>query len=155
MLLCSYRLYEEAQMTIPCGHNFCRSCLSRCIDATQQKCPYCRCHITTSVDNLSVANIIKKLQCMCSTKECVWKGTVEDAATHDCQYETVSCKWVGCYERPMKKNYDEHIKNCKHRIINCDDCNMSLKHALMDRHKEHCTNRKIKCPLKCGRQLPW
>jgi len=61
-VLCSQLLYEP--VTIYCGHTFCRQCLTRCLDHTNQ-CPLCRevVHIDPQSAPVSIVlqNIIQKL----------------------------------------------------------------------------------------------
>jgi hypothetical protein len=127
--------------------------------------------------------MISKLDITCNWKnqDCPWSGHRRLFIEHssDCHYRLITCEYCAvniqkrkvddheksCVEYPMKchnvgcnwtgvrREFDEHVSNCVHRMINCDDCEETMKFITM---QEHCTSfcqyRFIPCEY-CGVQV--
>jgi len=88
---------REAQLSLCCGHTFCKSCLDNTKKSkfTSKSCPVC-CNVEfTVVHNKQVDRFVKSLQIICSNKEkgCDWQGEVNNIDKHlgSCHFEDVDC----------------------------------------------------------------
>jgi hypothetical protein len=61
--ICLKLLYEP--VTTPCGHTFCRSCLTRSLENIQHTCPLCRRPLlinpSTHAETVAISNYLKKV----------------------------------------------------------------------------------------------
>ena len=80
--LCKICYYpsREAQLSLCCGHTFCKSCLdgTKKSKFTSKLCPMCCGGEFTSVHNKQVDRLVKSLLVFCSNKKkgCEWQGEV-------------------------------------------------------------------------------
>jgi len=140
--------------SVPCGHIFCDKCI-KCLET--RDCTYCKTYITKfqASAKLRRENLSLTIYCKNKDKGCEKEIVVRDIKKHlaVCQFETTSCL-NGCKKTYMRKEYDEHTKECTHRTITCEACSDKIKFYLYDRHKkESCIDSIIDCINGCGKKL--
>ena len=115
---------KEPQLTVCCGHTFCKSCLQRANSASHivnSCCPICRKDTEFSyVPNKQIDRFVRGLHVYCIKKEalrCKWKGEINDIGRHlekDCPYhdELVKCEYydMGCTDPIPRMELESHHK---------------------------------------------
>lgn len=152
---------RNAQLSVCCGHTFCKSCLDRMKHSTtsSKACPVCRKKKFEIVANKQVDRKIRSLHVFCTNKEkgCRWQGELNDIDSHisknnskGCVYEHIECKH-GCGETLQRQHITKHMKiDCSHRKVNCQYCNLSgAYHFITGDHKETCPKVVVQCPNHC------
>jgi len=152
---------RDAQLSMCCGHTFCKSCLDRMKHSTtsSKACPVCRERRFEVVANKQVDRKIRSLHVFCTNKirGCKWQGELNDVIAHlsknnsnGCVFEDVKCKH-GCGVTVQRRNITKHMKNdCSHRKVNCQHCNISgAYHFITGDHKEVCPKVIVQCPNRC------
>ena len=154
---------RDPQLSVCCGHTFCKSCLDRMKQTTtsnSEACPVCRDDKSFGVvPNKQVDRKIRSLHIFCSNKEkgCEWQGELNALNVHlnesndnGCMYEVVECT-QGCGKTLRRQYLSTHVlTDCTHRKINCQYCNLSGIHSFITGdHKEECPKVVIPCPNHC------
>ena len=157
--LCKICCYpsREAQLSLCCGHTFCKSCLdsTKMSKFTSKSCPMCCSAEFTSVHNKQVDRFVRNLQVFCSNKEngCEWQGEVNKIKEHlrSCSFEEISCP-NDCSVLVQRQNLTEHVDNeCLRRKVDCQYCHITEEyHFIVGEHKEQCPRLPLPCPNKCG-----
>lgn len=115
-LLCEicHELAFEPQRT-PCGHLFCRACISRAVEL-YGKCPVDRrpLLLTDLMADAFRARLIDDLAVKCSNAECPWTGTHAAFPAHiqNCDHRVVDCPLasVGCQHRARRIDLRSHLE---------------------------------------------
>ena len=149
---------RNAQLSVCCGHTFCKSCLDelkRSRTRSSKLCPVCRSKNIAPVPNKQVDRKIRSLRVYCINKEkgCEWQGEVNDINVHlsdACVYESIECT-NGCGEMLQRRCLTQHTATeCSHRKINCPHCNLSgIHHFVTGDHMRECPKVIIACPNHC------
>ncbi|XP_062518485.1 TNF receptor-associated factor 6-like [Corticium candelabrum] len=138
-----------------CGHQFCSSCLTPCLQQSAS-CPVCRIELDSS--SIFPNNALKReildfnIKCCLHEKGCAWTGELRNGEIHDreCQYVNVVCE-NECEQFIMKKDIDDHMTNhCPQRIVTCKHCTEDVKQVELEDHYEECDGYPIDCTYKCG-----
>eukprot|EP00996_Jenningsia_fusiforme_P000049 NODE_1016_length_1757_cov_176.066745_g897_i0.p1 GENE.NODE_1016_length_1757_cov_176.066745_g897_i0~~NODE_1016_length_1757_cov_176.066745_g897_i0.p1 ORF type:complete len:430 (+),score=67.55 NODE_1016_length_1757_cov_176.066745_g897_i0:52-1290(+) len=135
----------------PCEHIFCRSCIEKCLEA-KAECPNCRQAIAAATGCEELGRALRqlwgKLRFPCEF--CTTSINCDDRAMHldRCTEIPVQCPHAGCREAPPRKNLEQHVAECVHRLTLCI-CNYKLPMCLLALHRRRC------CPLvmhrcRCG-----
>ena len=151
--------------SLACGHSGCLKCLRTIVtlgdNATPSTapCPVCRImfpydqlHLNINLDKLS-----KSVKMICSSPDCKWKGTLEQAREHEkkCQRALVQCPHNGCDHVAVRAEIDAHRKNCEQQNITCRGCRKKIKKGGLAQHQAgECYYSRVDCPLGCGTNLP-
>ncbi|XP_065904792.1 TNF receptor-associated factor 4-like [Dysidea avara] len=156
--LCKICCYpsREAQLSLCCGHTFCKSCLdgTKKSKFTSKLCPMCCSGEFTSVHNKQVDRLVKSLLVFCSNKEkgCEWQGEVNDINKHlgSCHFEDLSCT-NDCGVHVQRQNLTKHIETeCVRRKVDCQYCHITEEYQSIEgEHKEQCPKLPLPCPNKC------
>ena len=154
---------RDPQLSVCCGHTFCKSCLDgmkRSTTSNAEVCPVCREDKNFGVvPNKQVDRKIRSLHIFCTNKEkgCEWQGELNDINVHinksnenGCTYVVVECT-EGCGEMLRRQYLSTHVlTDCTHRKINCQYCDLSGVHSFITGgHKEECPKVVIPCPNHC------
>ena len=167
MYICKicHLLSRDAQLTVCCGHTFCKSCLDRMKHnrtRSSKMCPVCRDNKKfTTVPNKQVDRKIRSLHVVCVNKEkgCEWQGKLNDLDVHifnesskgdGCMYEDVECN-NGCGETIQRQFINTHMAtDCPCRKIDCQHCNLSGTYGFITGdHMKVCPKVVIPCPNHC------
>lgn len=139
-----------------CGHVFCRKCIMSHIE-TNNKCP-----INNEEDISSesfceikfVQRLINKqsLYCINKNKGCSWIGLYSDLNTHfnDCSKEKIHCQFKGCSIIEERESMHYHQKECRYRIVQCENCFEQMAFYKLDDHVLICPKVKLMCSQLCG-----
>ena len=149
---------RNAQLSVCCGHTFCKSCLDKIKHSrtcNSKVCPVCRDKKFGAVPNKQVDRKIRSLRVYCINKKngCEWQGEVNDINGHlsdGCMYESIECT-NGCGEILQRRCLTQHtITECSHRKINCPHCRLSGRHHFITGdHMRECPKVIIACPNHC------
>ena len=154
---------RDPQLSVCCGHTFCKSCLDgmkRSTTSNAEVCPVCREDKNFGVvPNKQVDRKVRGLRIFCTNKEkgCEWQGELNDLNVHinesndnGCMYQVVQCT-EGCGETLRRQYLSTHVlTDCMHRKINCQYCDLSGIHSFITGdHKEECPKVVIPCPNHC------
>uniref|UniRef100_A0A7M5XF27 Uncharacterized protein n=1 Tax=Clytia hemisphaerica TaxID=252671 RepID=A0A7M5XF27_9CNID len=162
-LICQELLKQCVEL--PCRHPFCSSCLVRWEDqkrkerkGLEQERPF-RCmlcnqeyQIQEKRNNTVVDNIITEdIEVLCKHHEqgCPWTGAINDFMQHantDCPYVEITCRFMGCDVRFLRKAKKQHEQNCPMKEINCVYCQMAFKESDEQNHYRQCLKYPTKCP---------
>ena len=147
---------RNAQLSVCCGHTFCKSCLEGMKTRSSKVCPVCRNDKKFGVvPNKQVDRKIRSLRVFCTNKEkgCDWQGELNDLTGHlsdGCMYKSIQCT-NGCGETLQRQCLTRHTTTeCSHRKINCPHCNLSGIHQFITGdHMRECPKVVIPCPNHC------
>ena len=155
---------RDPQLSVCCGHTFCKSCLDgmkrSTISINAEVCPVCRENKNfVAVPNKQVDRKIRSLHIFCTNKEkgCEWQGELNDINVHinesnenGCMYEVVECT-EGCGETLSRQYLSTHVlTDCTLRKVNCQYCDLSGVHSfIIGGHQEKCPKVVIPCPNHC------
>ncbi|KAI7900793.1 uncharacterized protein BX663DRAFT_516548 [Cokeromyces recurvatus] len=136
-----------------CGHIFCKKCIFQAIEASPI-CPIDRS--TLSKDDFEPAakiiyNMVNELLVYCPHQEqgCPYIGQrqfIESHLKHDCEYIMAPCKLEECKELLLRKDLQNHVENCKYRIIECNMCKKKFCTYELENHYKLCPAEIITCP---------
>ena len=150
---------RNAQLSVCCGHTFCKSCLEEMKHgrtSNSKVCPVCRDRKFNVVPNKQVDRKIRSLRVFCTNKGkgCEWQGELNNINGHllreGCMYESIECT-NGCGEMLQRRCLTQHTATeCSHRKINCPHCNLSGRHHFITGdHMRECPKVIIACPNHC------
>jgi len=166
-------------MITECFHRFCLNCISTSL-LIKDECPMCRTR--TRMDNVAEIKInteyLKKVLVKCKYHDLgcktvimrdLYKGHIDT-----CEYIPVKCSCgteynkftkeehiKTCKDKPEQcqecgeiiksKDMENHAKNiCKFHCISCEFCGIEQKRCEIQSHFESCPNKIISCPRNCG-----
>ena len=151
--------------SLACGHSGCLRCLRSIVSLGDNSTPstghclvcreeflYDQLHININLDKLS-----KSLKMQCSSPDCEWEGTRENARGHEkiCQKALVECPHNDCDYVAVRAEIDAHRNNCEHQNITCRGCRKEIKKGGLVQHQAgECYYSRVDCPLGCGTNLP-
>ena len=69
---------------------------------------------------------------------------------NECKFQEVFCP-NNCSSLIMKKDLNEHLKNCSYRKIKCEECGEFYIIKDKEIHKNNCPKSSIKCDNGCGK----
>ncbi|KAI8055201.1 hypothetical protein BDF22DRAFT_675853 [Syncephalis plumigaleata] len=148
--------------TTPCGHTFCRACLTRALTVTSI-CPIDRQSITLAdlrIADPIVQHLVNELRVYCPNqslgcKRILSRQEVNSHMRSDCVHLSVNCPHTGCSERGTPSAMETHGMECMYRVQICTDCQEKVSLVEMESHREHCTmtTTQVCCPF-CYAELP-
>ena len=113
-LLCSICLsiFDNAVISVECGHSFCKSCVQQWIEGKHNTCPKCKTQFTRKRDNSEVnSHIIGKYV---FKPNFTANGIISQLKTN-CKFQL-----NGCQEVIEFGLLSAHLKSCQHRL--CSKC---------------------------------
>ncbi|XP_068756640.1 TNF receptor-associated factor 6-like [Montipora capricornis] len=153
--ICLFGLRNAVQT--PCGHRFCRNCITRSLDTSGSFCPNDQQPMKKS--QLHVDNFVNKMmmdrQVFCrykTTTGCTWKGRLGELETHlsECEFVLRDCP-NDCGMNIAKREISIHAtEHCIERITACRFCAIKVKWKYLQVHyDEECAQYPTKC-VNCG-----
>ncbi len=128
-----------------CPHVICTDCFVR---LEFKKCPLCRIPLP-NVKNEMVEHMFIRFygKAECRNEGCDFKGTCADLSKHgkECPHKLVSCDRCNL---KMKADYfkTKHQEVCNFRVINCEQCGDSIEAGDLSNHLSlQCRQRSIEC----------
>ena len=152
---------RDPQLSVCCGHTFCKSYLDgmkRSTASNPEVCPMCREDKSFEVvPNRQVDRKVRSLHIFCINNEkgCEWQGELNDLNVHINESNENGCMFVqcteGCGETLRRQYLSTHVlTDCMHRKINCQYCDLSGIHSFITGdHKKECPKVLIACPNHC------
>ena len=148
---------RDPQLSICCGHNFCKACLNKV--ENDEGCPIATCDenesIFTTFPNKLSNREIKKLLVLCTNDEkgCSWRDELVNWENHlqECEFEEIKCL-QNCGMIIERQKMDDHLKNeCPCRQSVCEYCNVCGEHRVIaGQHRNECPKMPLPCPNDCG-----
>eukprot|EP01028_Stygiella_incarcerata_P009123 TRINITY_DN4230_c0_g1_i1.p1 TRINITY_DN4230_c0_g1~~TRINITY_DN4230_c0_g1_i1.p1 ORF type:complete len:837 (+),score=219.33 TRINITY_DN4230_c0_g1_i1:117-2627(+) len=142
--LCKLVLRDPVEA--PCRHVFCRSCLEKCLEESEQPmCPECGvlCPLPTHASPLPQAHCIirniltkKTIRCRYHEEGCKVEGRMMDVMEHEetCPYGCVRCPHEGCDVVLLGSKMASHTQECPHRVVSCEQCGFQSKFMSFSEH---------------------
>ncbi|KXS10077.1 hypothetical protein M427DRAFT_63011 [Gonapodya prolifera JEL478] len=153
-----------------CGHTFCKGCITRTISLSG-KCPVDRTRLGTpqpseespaqSFDlhpaDRIISNMLDELRVRCPFREngCVFETQRQFIKSHvrsECEYLAKKCPNRGCERLVIQRDWDEHLRSCEWRQVECDECKETFTWGEFQNHSSTCPAENIVCP-HCETQL--
>ncbi|XP_033725274.1 TNF receptor-associated factor 2-like isoform X2 [Pecten maximus] len=123
-----------------CGHRFCRSCIQEVI--RQGERVQCQSCINEGAGDDDDYSILKEEQMFPDN------GVRREMANKEVTCINPGCSWTGVF-----KNYNDHVRDCEYRTIECQECKTLVEKVNMEKHlKESCLGRKINCKT-CNQEI--
>ncbi len=144
-------------MVDSCGHVFCKTCLLKQIDISP-KCPFTGNDLTDYNKIDIISNILNNQRVYCRNRKlnCDWMSKLSDLESHlekECPKQTIQCKYKKCTHPISREEFDEHLKACDYRVVNCEFCTTEIPHTDIKSHQDECPLFKVKCPQLCGIEI--
>ena len=140
------------------SHSYCKACIVQWLLTDRDKrCPICKTRIDFDLDKLPKDyisnNIINEFNIKCVNYEnnCCWIGKLKDLENHIkiCDYQNINCPNVGCREKFLRSNLNNHNLKCDYLLVKCLQCNNSIKNIEIENHMvDQCEMNIIECS-KC------
>ncbi|RKO92412.1 hypothetical protein BDK51DRAFT_11346, partial [Blyttiomyces helicus] len=148
-------------LSAPCGHTFCRTCITRALATTSPpSCPVDRSLLAQSTllpaDQI-VRALVDELRVKCpSSPPCEWSGERHLARSHvdrDCQEAWVTCS-LGCGAEMRRSEEVAHLTAaCALRRLVCERCGDGMGVGELESHEETCPREPSTCP-HCNYPVP-
>ena len=149
-----------------CGHVFCKECFETFISFQQFKDQNIQLICPLTFQTLSsypvmfpfVSNVLNKLQIYCKNKVngCDWIGLLNELNDHlniHCPKQIIPCELKGCNINCFRESFSSHTKQCLHRIVKCQFCELNFPFIELSSHHENdCTKIEIECPQQCSQK---
>ena len=150
--LCKGILYYPLQDE--CEHIFCEKCYKIFCPNPPFKCPISDKYILQPLELNGLKLILNDLNIFCPN-ECDWNGKYIDLIEHKkiCPNEFIKCPFHKCPYEIIRKNFENHKKNCIFRYEECSYCSEIMQVYLLDEHYKICSKYPINCLLKCGKKI--
>ena len=166
-VICMQVADEPVRCSGLCAGIFCGGCMQQAL-RLKKTCPSCKKARINALKDMVLRNQIMKHQVYCinkgiadeatktsnirkrkasSDEKCTWTGKYDELSTHmkQCDFELVACSNEGCKEKIERRELEEHLQACMHRMISCERCNAAIKAALMNNHVNECPKVKATC----------
>ncbi len=136
----------------PCGHRYCKDCITPVLNSPQNVCPKDRTVIdgTNTYPDNAVRLQINALKIKCPQQGCDWVGELSDKPDHlqKCRFVAESCSL--CDHRVQRAYMELHLSTCPNRSVTCDYCSVKVPHAELEAHHDECPEFPLPCPHKCS-----
>ncbi|XP_051747694.1 tripartite motif-containing protein 16-like isoform X2 [Ctenopharyngodon idella] len=128
-------------VTIPCGHSYCKSCITDCWDQEDQKrvysCPQCKQTVSSRpalAENTMLAEVVEKLKKRKLPADCyAGAGDVQcDVCTGRKHKAVKSC--LGCLESYCQNHLEQHESFFKRQRHNLTDATGRLQEMICQKH---------------------
>jgi len=160
-----YELILRAVIFHPCGHSLCQKCETIIYHEYGSWCPICKQIVASCTRNRLVETLTGGLKCYCPNKSprnkntkrnppfeyCQKIITVDDKERHlkVCEFTVVPCRFSdnGCEQCILRKDIQEHERNCKHNKFFCPNppCSVFLKEEEIAEHCKVCPFEVVQC----------
>lgn len=132
------------------GNLYCHHCKTKYISLNLTPSITFNPKVITQLSNVILHNSI---HCINKSKGCTWYNEVSRYETHintECTKQIVNCPNKECNYLSQRDQMQLHLIECEHRLINCDNCDTSLKFCNLNEHNKSCPKAKITCIQQCG-----
>ena len=138
----------DAQSCAPCGHTFCRECLSR---LQRQRCPKCRTEIAATCGNAFVATIMASINGQC--KACDARFTLNDANAHIKACGKIETECQRCKAMFLQEQAAAHEEECPMAMVGCV-CGVRVPRRDLAEHQDGvCPRKSVPCLFRCGESV--
>ena len=144
-----------------CGDLFCEKCLEF-YEKLKINCPKHKNQQLEKSRNISENDILLnqifdsiKLKCKNYKEGCKCILLYKEIKNHienKCLYQEIICP-NNCPYNILKKDLNEHLKNCKNRKCVCEECGQEYIIKDEEFHKNNCPKGLIKCDNGCGKKI--
>ncbi|EGG22260.1 hypothetical protein DFA_04378 [Cavenderia fasciculata] len=152
------------------GHLFCLDCIKPIalgVNRGKRSCPQCRIEINLDQLNCSLLaeNMTKDLKIYCINhfhKENILVGELlcdeiikigdleSDIHQLSCKFNRYKCPNGGCDHTFLKPELEDHLEECKFRIVSCQYCQQEFKLSNMVFHEQFwCPEMNEQCQYGC------
>ncbi|XP_064423085.1 TNF receptor-associated factor 6 [Latimeria chalumnae] len=151
--ICLMALREAVQT--PCGHRFCRACITKSLRDAGQKCPVDNEILLESQlfpDNFAKREILS-LTVKCPNRGCLLKMELRKLEEHQecCEFSTVEC--CQCLGRYWRSELEEHMSlHCLRRQVTCENCAATMTYEDKEGHDQNCPLANVTCDY-CNTEL--
>ncbi|KAH7339563.1 hypothetical protein B0J17DRAFT_655752 [Rhizoctonia solani] len=149
--------FADPTTATPCGHTFCRTCITQAIDVSPQ-CPIDRGTLAHS-DLLPAPQLVRNMvdelviQCPNAPLGCTHTTQRQLISSHACTYTPVQCTLPDCTHSVFKHhaNAHQHPQDpCPHKLAKCQSCGLLVS---APEHPDRCPTRENPCP-HCSSPVP-
>ncbi|XP_075423666.1 TNF receptor-associated factor 6 isoform X2 [Ascaphus truei] len=144
--ICLMALREAVQT--PCGHRFCKGCITKSLRDAGHKCPVDNELLLESQlfpDNFAKREILS-LKVKCPSQGCLAKMELRHLEVHQaqCAFASVECRQC---QRSFQKNLlDQHMRlECPRRPVSCENCAQSMAYEEKMEHDQTCPLAYVTC----------
>lgn len=149
-----YNLVWEAVECKGCGILFCKYCIEKSKNSTNDNCPFCRKSPFEPSPSEFKDVVLGTIRIKCSNKNCHEKPDYFHYLEHlnKCKFGLYKCNNVGCNFEGTLDKIKDHPNQCEYRLIQCENCEKEIKYIEYDNHIQKECTRNIKCSL-CHAQM--
>ncbi|CAE7146018.1 unnamed protein product [Rhizoctonia solani] len=147
--------FADPTTATPCGHTFCRPCITQAIDVSPQ-CPIDRGALALA-DLVPAPQLVRNMvdellvQCPNAPLGCSHTSQRQLISSHTCTYTPTQCAHPSCSESVLKHHADAHTGDtCPHKLVRCESCTLLVPGP---EHPDRCLARKDTCP-HCSSPVP-
>ena len=134
----------------------CKGLMRNACQIGEEQTPVCEVCVTEGVSfhpMMRSRKMIPQLQLKCplTTRGCKWNGMICEVEEHlnVCPEFVLQCQ-NSCDIILPRKELDEHLKHlCTKRIVDCEQCHLSLMYKDLSQHYDVCLEFQLPCPNKC------
>ncbi|KAI8812099.1 hypothetical protein BJ742DRAFT_794827 [Cladochytrium replicatum] len=133
----------------PCSHTFCKDCISQYLSSygptsSNTRCPIDRVPLAWSEIQPAVSivrNLVDELVIYCPRRAqgCEWTGQRVSLSSHECEWDIVPCRNVGCGVELLRRERSIHEEVCQFRMVTCSSCGQETISADLGSHALRCS----------------
>lgn len=144
----------QSPFQTPCGHRFCKDCITPVLNTRNNVCPKDRTVIdnTNTFPDNAVKLQINALRIRCPKHEagCAWIGELSDKRAHcqSCDFVEVPCGLCGV--TLQKKFIEAHKALCPKRQLPCEHCHTQFCFSDLSSHYAVCQEYPVFCRHECA-----
>lgn len=143
----------KAPYQTPCGHRFCKECITPVLNTRNNVCPKDRTVI--DVTNTFPDNAVRlqinslKIKCPKHASGCMWVGELSDkpAHTQTCDFVDVPCQLCGAALQRIR--IEAHREMCPKRQLPCEFCKIQFCFSELSSHYSMCLEYPVFCRYEC------
>ncbi|KAF8705909.1 Zinc finger, C3HC4 type (RING finger), partial [Rhizoctonia solani] len=150
--------FVDPTTATPCGHTFCRTCITQAIHVAAQ-CPIDRGALVQS-DIVPAPQLVRNMvdelvvQCPNAPLGCTHTSQRYLISAHACTYTPVACACPECPNSVLEHDQDAHTPNtdtCTRKLARCSEC--GLLAPAVPEHPDRCPARPHPCSY-CQTTVP-
>ena len=138
----------------------CKGLMRNACQIGEEQTPVCEVCVTEGVSfhpMMRSRKMIPQLQMKCplTTRGCEWNGMICEVEEHlnVCPEFVLQCQNY-CDVILPREELEEHLKHlCTKRIVDCEQCHLSLMYKDLSQHDDVCLEFQLPCPNKCDLNL--